>query len=420
MKVLIRQALIIDPSSPFHSQRVDISINNGVIAAFGNDLPSKGMQVVEAEGLTVSPGWIDPFSHFGDPGAEFTETIETGTAAAAAGGYTDVMVLPNTKPVMHSKSIVEYIKQKSSPFPVSVHPVAAITLNTEGKELAEMYDMYESGCVAFSDGSNPLQSSGVMLKALQYLKAIDKTVIQVPDDRSVHPHGLMHEGIMSTRLGLPGKPQIGEELMIMRDIELLKYTDSRLHITGISTARSVELIKEAKRSGLKVTCSVTPYHLYFTDEDLKDYDTQLKVNPPIRSITDREALRAAVADGTIDCIASHHYPRHTDDKIIEFQNAKNGMTGLQTAFAVVMKAMPQLTESRIVELFSAAPRQIFQLPSASLIEGDQACITLFSLQSPWTFEKQINRSRSHNTPFFNSGFTARAIGIINKGSLFLN
>lgn len=420
MKLLIRQALIIDPSSPFHSQRVDISITDGSITAMGQGLSDKDMQVIESEGLCASPGWLDIFSHFGDPGSEFTETIETGSAAAAAGGYTDVMVMPNTTPVMHSKSIVEYVRQRSSPFPVNVHPVAAITVNTDGKELAEMYDMHESGSVAFSDGCNPVQSSGVLLKAMQYLKAIDRTLIQVPDDKSVHPHGLMHEGVMSTRLGLPGKPAIAEELMIMRDIELLKYTGSRLHITGISTAKSLELIKEAKQAGLHITCSVTPYHLFFTDEDLKEYDTQLKVNPPIRSAKDRDALRKGVMDGTIDCIASHHFPRHTDDKIIEFEHAKNGMIGLQTAFAVVLRSLPELSPERIVELFSTSPRTIFQLPPASMKEGTQACITLFNLQAAWTFDAFSNKSRSANTPFTGATFNAKPIGIINKGSLFLN
>jgi dihydroorotase len=420
MKLLIRQALIIDPSSPFHSQRADISIINGSIAAIGQNLDDKDAQLIEAEGLCASPGWLDPFSHFGDPGSEFTETIDTGTAAAAAGGYTDVMLIPNTKPVMHSKSIVEYVKQRSTSYPVNIHPIAAVTINTEGKELAEMYDMQESGSVAFSDGCNSIQSSGVLLKALQYLKATDRTLIQVPDDRSVNPHGLMHEGVMSTRLGLPGKPAIAEELMIMRDIELLKYTGSRLHITGISTGRSLELIKEAKRSGLQITCSVTPYHLYFTDEDLKEYDTQLKVNPPIRGKADRDALRTGVADGSIDCIASHHFPRHTDDKIIEFEHAKNGMTTLQTAFAIVMSAMPDLSPERIVELFSSSPRSIFQIPATAFAKGQPACITLFSMRSKWTFERGQNKSRSYNTPFFDKAFHAKAVGIINKGSLFLN
>jgi dihydroorotase len=420
MKVLIRQALIIDPSSPFHSQRADISIENGIISCINNKPSGKDFKVIDQPGTVVSPGWVDVFSHMGDPGTEYAETIETGAAAAAAGGYTDIMVMPNTRPVMHSKSIVEYVKQKITSEPVNIHPVAAVTMQTEGKELAEMYDMHVSGSVAFSDGLNPLQSSGVMLKALQYLKAIGKTLIQIPDDRSVQPHGLMHEGVMSTTLGLPGKPSIAEELMIMRDLELLKYTGSSLHFTGISTAASVGLIRKAKKDGLNVTCSVTPYHLLYTDADLKEYDTALKVDPPLRGKEDRKALIAGLLDGTIDCIASHHIPRHSDDKVIEFEHAKSGMTGLQTAFAIVMKAIPELTEVRIGEIFSSSPRKIFGLANPSIREGENACLTIFSMNSSWQFTEKSNRSRSSNTPFFNMEFKAKALGIINKGSLFLN
>ncbi len=419
MKVLIRQALITDPSSPFHSQRADILIDRGKISDIAASVKADADQVVQAHDLAVSPGWVDIFSHFGDPGSEFAETIETGAAAAAAGGYTQVMVLPNTQPVMHSKSMVEYIRQKQPSAPVDIFPAAAITTNTEGKELAEMYDMDASGALAFTDGLNPLQSAGVMLKALQYVKAIGKTIIQLPDDRSIQPHGLMHEGVLSTQLGLAGKPSIAEELMIMRDIDLLRYTGSRLHITGISTARSLELVKAAKNEGLQITCSVTPYHLYFTDEDLSRYDSNLKVNPPLRTAKDRDALRQGVLDGSIDCIASHHLPRHTDDKVIEFEHAKNGMISLQTSFSAVIKAIPTLTTERIIELFAIAPRNIFGLPPTTIKKGENACLTVFSLNSHWTFSGQVNRSRSGNSPFMNTSFTARPIGIINKGGLFL-
>jgi dihydroorotase len=305
MKVLIRQALITDPTSSFHLQRADIFIHNGIIKEIGKGLSMEADEVIDQKGLVASPGWCDPFAHFADPGGEHTETLETGAAAAAAGGYTDVMLLPNTKPVMHSKSMVEYVSRRQTSSPVQLHPIAAVTIDAQGKELAEMYDMHASGSVAFSDGLCPLQSSGVMLKALQYLKAINRTLIQLPEDRSIHPQGLVNEGVVSTQLGLAGKPAIAEEILIMRDIELLGYTNSGLHITGISTARSLELIKQAKNKGLNITCSVSPYHLFFTDDDLVDYDTNLKVSPPLRTKADRDALRKGVLDGSIDCIASH-------------------------------------------------------------------------------------------------------------------
>jgi dihydroorotase len=230
----------------------------------------------------------------------------------------------------------------------------------------------------------------------------------------------MHEGIVSTQLGLPGKPAISEELMIVRDIELVKYTGSRLHITGISSRKSVELIRQAKQDGIQVTCSVTPYHLYFTDDDMAGYDTNLKVNPPLRSNDDKQALKDAVLDGTIDCIATHHLPEDTDHKIVEFEYARNGMIGLQTCLAVVNKAMPQLSPEKLVELMALQPRKIFDLDPVSIQHGQVAQCTLFSLNKEWMFSKANNRSRSANSPFLDMQFHAKAIGIINKGNLFLN
>jgi dihydroorotase len=418
MNILVRQARIIDPSSSFHLQTADLLIENGVITSIESAISVGADKIIDVPGLHLSPGWVDVFAHFCDPGFEFKETLESGTAAAAAGGFTDVLVVPNTAPVVHSKATVEYIVQKSRYLPVSVHPLGAITKNNEGKELAEMYDMHASGAVAFSDGTCSVQSSGLLLKALQYLKAVDKTIIQLPDDRAINPGGLMNEGIVSTRLGLPGRPAIAEELMVARDIELVKYTGSRLHFTGISTAKSVALIRKAKSEGLEVTCSVTPYHLYFSDDDLQQYDTNLKVNPPLRTAADRQALQQALLDGTIDCIASHHLPQDIDNKVSEFEYAKYGMIGLQTAFAVVRTAVPQLTPERLVELFATAPRKIFGLAGGEINQGARARLSLFAPDARWTFDQ--NRSRSANSPFLGASLTGAPVGIINEDKLFLN
>ncbi|HKZ66260.1 MAG TPA: hypothetical protein VJ111_07900, partial [Chitinophagaceae bacterium] len=283
MKLLIKKARIVDPNSPFNGQIIDIFIDNGIISQLGTELTAQADKEINIDGLHVSPGWMDVFANFGDPGYEFKETLETGAAAAAAGGYTDVMVIPNTNPCIHNKSNIEYIVQKSKSLPVTVHPIGAITKNTEGKELAEMYDMRASGAIAFSDGINSVQSSGLLLKALQYVKTFQGTLVQIPDDKSINAHGLMNEGIVSTQLGLPGKPAMAEELIVARDIKLARYAESKLHFTGVSSKKSVEYIKRGKDGGIAVSCSVTPYHLFFCDEDLKDYDTNLKVNPPLRT-----------------------------------------------------------------------------------------------------------------------------------------
>lgn len=415
MDILLRQVRIIDPASPLHQQTTDIFIQNGHISEAGHN--NKADREISADGLCVSPGWTDIFADLSDPGYEFRETLGSGAAAAAAGGYTDLLVLPNTAPCVHNKSGVEYLVQKGRSLPVHIHPIAAITKNTEGKELAEMYDMHHSGAVAFSDGIHPVQSAGLMVKALQYIKAVGRTIIQLPDDRSLSGSGLMNEGIVSTRLGLPGKPAIAEELMVRRDLELLRYTGSRLHITGISTAGSVALIRQAKAEDVAVTCSVTPHHLFFCDEDLAQYDTNLKVNPPLRTAADREALREALLDGTIDCIATHHLPHHTDHKVVEFEYARDGMTGLETSYGAVHTAVPGLSLERTIEIFSTAPRKIFGLPAAEIRPGAPARLTLFRPDAEW--QPGASRSKSKNTPFTGRTLRGKPFGIINQDKLFL-
>jgi dihydroorotase len=283
-----------------------------------------------------------------------------------------------------------------------------------------MYDMKASGALAFSDGLNSIQSAGLLLKALQYVKAFDGTIIQLPDDKSIIPHGLMNEGIISTRLGLPGKPAMAEELMVARDIKLARYAESKLHFTGVSTKKSLEYIRRGKEDGIEVSCSVTPYHLFFCDEDLSSYDTNLKVNPPLRTIAEREALKTAVIDGTVDCIATHHLPHENDSKVVEFQYAENGMIGAETAYPVVNAAIDGLTAEKTVELFSINPRKIFNLPAATIQEHTAASLTLFIPDKKWIFTEADIKSKSKNSPFTGKELKGKVAGIINKSSLILN
>jgi len=420
MKLLIKQARIVDPSSPFNGQSADILIDNGIISKIGIALPDKADKEIAMEGLHVSPGWVDVFANFADPGYEFKETLETGAAAAAAGGYTDVMVIPNTNPSIHNKAGVEYITHKSKSLPVNIHPIGAITKNTEGKELAEMYDMKSSGAAAFSDGINCVQSAGLLVKALQYVKAFDGILIQLPDDKSINPHGLMNEGIVSTQLGLPGKPAMAEELIVARDIKLARYAGSRLHFTGVSTKKSLEYIKRGKESGTAVSCSVTPYHLFFCDEDLTDYNTNLKVNPPLRSKEDRAALQQAILNGTVDSLATHHLPHEYDSKVIEFEYAKFGMIGLETAYGVLATAVPGITAARCVELLAVNPRKLFGLNQASIKEGNPATLTLFSPAVKWTVSPENIKSKSSNSPFIGRELTGKVAGIINGDKIVIS
>ncbi|HTB51597.1 MAG TPA: dihydroorotase [Ferruginibacter sp.] len=418
MKVLIKQATIVNSTSPFNGHVKDIYIKDGIIITIADTITEKADKIIEAKNLSISIGWIDVFSHFCDPGYEHRETLETGAKAAAAGGFTEVMVMPNTNPVIHSKSQVEYIIQKSKDLSVTIHPIGAITKNTEGKELAEMYDMQQSGAIAFSDGNNSIQQPGILLKALQYVLAFDGTVIQLPDDKSISPHGLMNEGIVSTQLGLPGKPAIAEELMIARDIELVKYTGSKIHFTGVSTKKSIELITKAKADGLKITCSVTPYHVFFCDEDLSTYDTNLKVNPPLRTKEDMLALREAIKKGTIDCFSSHHIPQNADSKICEFEYAKNGMVGLETLFGSILSITDN--PSLVVEQLTIAPRKIFGLPIPEIKEGAIANLTLFDTTTEFTVEESMIKSKSKNSAFVGKKLKGKVIGILHGGKLELN
>lgn len=420
MNILLKQVQITDPNSPFNGKPFDILIEENKISKIAAELNDKASVIINEPGLSVSPGWVDIFADFCDPGYEYKETLESGAAAAAAGGYTRVFTLPNTQPVTDHKSLVEYAARQSAGLPVYIHPIGAITRKAEGKDLAEMYDMLHSGAVAFSDGLNPVQSPGLFLKALQYVKAFNGVLIQVPIDKSIGASGLINEGIVSTRLGLPGMPAIAEESILKRDIDLARYAGSSIHFTGVSTATSLQLIRDAKKEGLAVTCSVTPYHLFFCDEDLQSYDTYLKVNPPIRSKADMLALRDAVLDGTVDCIASHHLPQDWDHKICEFEYAAFGMTGLETAFAVVNHLLEQLSNNRIVELFSLNARKIFNLPATHITEGAPAELTLYSRNNPTVLHKADFKSKSANSAFTDRELTGQVRGIINKGKIYTN
>ena len=419
MNVLLKKAIILSASSPYHRQAKDILIIDGIISKIAENIPAeKDIEILELDNMHVSIGWMDIFSDFSEPGNEQNETLETGANAASAGGFTDIMLMPNSNPVVSSKAQVEFLKQRSQVLSVSVHPIGAVTKNAAGNELAEMYDMFDSGAVAFSDGKKPLQQTGILLKALQYGLAKDAVIIQVPDDVSISEGGLMNEGITSTRLGLTGNPALSEELMIARDLSLLKYTNSKLHITGVSLKKGLDLIKQAKKNGLNITCSVTPYHLFFNDEDLEDYDTNLKVNPPLRGLADVSALQKALRGGDIDCIASHHIPQCADYKICEFEYAKHGMITIQTLFGTVNGILNN-TEL-LVTMLTENCRNIFSMDIPKIIKGAVACLTLFDPETEYVFEESMILSKSKNSPFIGKKMKGKIIGIVNKNKLVIN
>ena len=420
MSILLRQVKIADSASPFHNKVKDILIKDHKIVSITDHFDGKAEFVFEKPGSIVSPGWVDPFVHFCDPGMEHRETLISGAAAALKGGFTNVFALPNTQPITDNKSQVTYIKQQSNSLPIHVNPIGALSKKIEGKDLAEMIDMYNNGAVAFSDGLHPVQSTLLFLKALQYVKAFDGVVIQMPIDKSLGSLGLMNEGILSTQLGLPGIPAIAEELIISRDIELLRYTQSKLHITGVTTAKGIATIANAKKEGLQVTCSVTPYHLFFTEEDLKEYNTLLKVFPPLRTKKDQEALLKAVEDGTVDCISSHHLPQDWDGKTIEFENAKAGIASIETSFNAVIQKLPKLSEQKIAALFSTNARNIFGLSANTIQENNIAELTLFNTTENTLMSKTESASKSANSPFWDIPLKGKVLGTIVKNTLHTN
>lgn len=417
MKILIRNVVIADPQSTWHLQTQSVLISDGMISQIAPEIETQADEYIDGENAYLSPGFVDLFAHGCDPGLEQHETLSTLSSAAIAGGYTGVAVIPNTNPVVDKKTAVTYVTNTAAGLPVNIYPLGAVSKKTEGEELAEMYDMKSAGAIAFSDGSHPIQNAGLLIKALQYVKAFGGVILQVPIDNSIGSNGLMHEGVTSTKLGLPGIPAMAEELIIARDIKLSRYADSHIHFTGVSTPKSLEYISRAKAGGLKVTCSVTPYHLFFCDEDLINYDTNLKVNPPLRSKEDVTALKKAVQDGIVDCIASHHIPLDWDSKTIEFEYAKNGMIGLQTALSAVLTAVPDIEPAKIASLFAINARSILSLSPAVIKEGERAECTVWSKTGSTTLTNEKNKSKSSNTPFMDMTLNGGIIAVINKGQI---
>lgn len=421
MTILIRQALIIDPTSPFHHRTMDVLIKNGVIEQVAERIKEKADQEIVLPGIHISPGWMDVFTHFCDPGLEQKETIETGAAAAAAGGFTEVMLVPNTQPVIGGKAQVNYLLQKAESLPVIIHPMGVVTKNAEGKELAEMYDMQLEGAKAFTDGWSSVQSAGLLLKALQYVKAFGGTIVQVPDDRSIGTYGLMDEGIVSTKMGLPGKPMLAEIIAIEKDIRLAAYTNSSLHITGVTTAEGLNKIRDAKQKGISVTCSATPYHIHFTDDDLQEYDTNLKVFPPLRNNTEQTALKNAIIDGTIDCISSHHRPHEWDSKTCEFEYAQYGMETLESCYGAFGASLGDaLTPDRWVTMAAINVRKIFGFAVPTIAPGEKVNITLFDPNASYVFEKEMIYSKSTNNAFIGKTLKGKVWGIVQGNHIHLN
>ncbi|MEX0609844.1 MAG: dihydroorotase [Balneolaceae bacterium] len=407
-------------------ETVDIRIEEGIIKKIASDLKAQGNEEVhDFKGAYVSPGWMDMHIHLREPGYEHKETIKTGCEAAAFGGFTAVACMPNTKPATHTRDVVEFIIKKAEKLPVDVHPIACVTKERKGESIAEMNDLKDGGAVAFSDDGDPVYNSQVMRIALEYSSMLGMPIINHEEDLELSRPGHMHEGKVSTRLGLDGTPGIAEETMIARDILLAEYTGGHIHVAHISTKNGVDLVRQAKKKGIKVTTEVCTHHFDLTDEEIDrtHFDTNFKMHPPLRTQEDVDAMVEGLVDGTIDAICTDHAPHAIEEKEVEFIYAPNGIIGLETAWPISNKRLfhtKKLNLQQLMDKLVYNPRKILNLEIPKIEEGAKANLTFFNTDEEWTFTPKNVRSKSKNSPYLNEKMKGRAVGIFNKGQLALN
>ncbi len=418
MKILLKSATIIDKSSPYNQQQKDILIENGIISKISSNIKNiENTKVVELVNLHISQGWFDSSVCFGEPGFEERETIENGLKTASKSGFTAVAVNPNTQPVADNKSAIEFIKNKAKENITALFPIGNFTKGGHSKDIAELFDMQNSGAIAFGDYNIPVSNANLLKIGLQYAQNFDGLILSFPQDNSIAGNGLVNEEKNSTRLGLRGIPALAEEMQIARDIFILEYTGGKLHIPTISTAKSVKLIKDAKKKGLNVTCSVAAHHLVLTDDELNDFNANTKVLPPLRTSKDVKALIKGLHNGTIDMITSDHNPIDVEHKKVEYANAKLGTIGLESLFGTLNKIIDMET---LIDCLTTNPRNRFQLESSTINEGEKANLTLFNPDFEYIFTEENIVSTSKNAVFLNKKLNGKVYGIISNKKVVIN
>jgi dihydroorotase len=418
MKILLQGALILDSSSSFHQKTKNILISNGRITEIG-DKNFTADQTINAKGMILSTGWFDLGTSIPDPGLEQKEDVTSGAAAAQAGGFTEIAVLPNTVPSIQSKNEISYIIKGNPLRLVQIHALGSVTRSNKGEELTEMIDMHTAGAVAFTDGLKPIWHSDIFLKALQYLKKFDGLLIDHPEDIWLNLFGQMHEGVNSTMLGLKGLPRIAEEIIINRNLELLNYAGGKLHFSRLSSAKSVDIIRTARKK-LKISCDVTAYQALFDDSALDTFDTNYKVNPPLREKQDIDAIIKGLKDGTIDVICSGHVPQDDESKNTEFDVADFGIINLQTFGAALTQLSKQVEWEQLIPKVTLNPRQLLELPISKIEAGEVANLTLFDPAATWRLDEKSNLSKSRNSPWFGKEITGKAKAVFNNGMFWID
>jgi dihydroorotase len=415
--LVLRGGRVFDPAAARPvDQTGDVRIAHGRIVEIGRGLV--GGRILDVRDLWIVPGLIDLHVHLREPGQEYKEDIETGTRAAAAGGFTTICCMPNTRPVNDQRTVTELIVRRSREIgAVRVRPIGAITAGLEGKALADIGDMKEGGIVAISDDGRPVMNAGLLRRALEYARTFDLPVVQHAEDLDLAEAGAMNEGAVATRIGIKGQPVCAESAMVARDLEIVEWTGARYHVAHASTARTVALVRDAKRRGLPVTCEVTPHHLALTDEACAHYDTRTKVMPPLRTAADQDALLEGLSDGTIDCIATDHAPHSPVEKDVEFECAAPGMLGLETALPIILDfvRMGSLDERRAIAALTGAPARAFGLPGGTLAVGAVADLCVIDPERPLTITAEELASKSKNTPFLGQTLAGRAVLTLVEG-----
>jgi len=416
MNIILKSAKIIDATSSFNNQVVDLHLKNGKIEKIAAAITVEDATVIQLDHLCVSPGWFDTSVSFGEPGYEERETLVHGLEVAARSGFTQVAIESNNNPITDNQSLVTFIKQKAAGQTTEALPIGALTVKSEGTDLAELYDMKNAGAVAFGDYKKAIDNANVLKIALQYVQDFDGLVVAFAQDKSIKGKGVVHEGVTSTTLGLKGIPPLAEELQIARNLFLLEYTGGKMHIPTVSSAKSLELIREAKNKGLQVTCSVAVHQLVLTDAKLTEFDSRHKVSPPLREEATRQALLAGVLDHTIDCITTDHTPLDIEHKKLEFDLATSGTIGLESAFGALNTVLPL----EVVVAKLTAGRTIFGLPTASIAEGNEVNLSLFTTEGAWTFTKDSILSKSKNSAFLGETMQGKVYGAIRQDKQTFN